>query len=390
MTVTRISTPGNDSSRAPSVSADGRFVAYASLADNLVEQDTNQKMDIFVFDRQDGRTECLTRQADGHSYNATISANGRFVAFVSQAENLVPGDNNGLEDVFVHDRQTGNTWRASVDGQGRQAEGRSGSPAISGDGRFVAFESVASNLVPGDDNAATDVFLRDNWLGETHWISRNGDADSTNPSLSGDGLRVAFQSDATNLVGSRGPGNFETDVYVFDRASGQTILVSQRPDGTPSNGRSTHPVLSGDGQRLAFETTATNLVGEGTRGMGDVLVADLGSRELQLGSVSTQGQSGDRASGDASLSHDGKTLAFSSFAGNLSSDGNDESDIFVRDLALGETRLVSHGAEDANGGSYLPRLSADGASVVFMSLADNLVSGDDNGTWDVYQAPARS
>ena len=161
-TTIRVSAPGNETSRSPSISGDGRFVAFSSLADNLVEGDTNEKMDIFVFDRAQGKLDCLTRGGDGHSFNPVVSANGRFVAFVSQATNLVAGDLNGHEDVFMHDRRTGQTWRASIDSLGREAEGRSGSPALSADGRFLAFESAAENLVPDDTNASRDIFVRDN------------------------------------------------------------------------------------------------------------------------------------------------------------------------------------------------------------------------------------
>ncbi|MEW6281662.1 MAG: hypothetical protein AB1758_23840 [Candidatus Eremiobacterota bacterium] len=381
-TILRVSSPGNETSRSPSISGDGRFVAFSSLADNLVEGDTNDKMDIFVYDRSDGRIECLTRGADGHSFTPVLSANGRFVAFVSQATNLVEGDTNGHEDVFVHDRKTGTTWRASVDSQGRQAEGRSGSPSLSADGRYVAFESSAENLVSGDTNGARDIFLRDNWLQETTRASLGAegvqaDADCSSPSLCADGSRVAFQSEATNL----GCENYETNVYVRDLRGGRTLAASLTGEGGPANGRSYHPVLSGDGRKLAFETTSTNLVTGGSRGMGDVVVRDLDSGRMYLASAP-----GDRASGNASLSHDGGVVAFDSFAANLTpGDTNGESDIFVRHLESGSTVRVGGSA-----GSYLPALSADGKSVAFMSLASDLGPPDDNSTWDVYLAEARA
>lgn len=377
-TVIRVSAPGNETSRSPSISGDGRLVAFCSLADNLVEADDNEKMDIFVYDRSEGRLECLTRGADGHSFNPVVSSNGRFVAFVSQATNLVEGDTNGHEDVFVHDRKTGRTWRGSVDSQGGEAEGRSGSPSLSADGRYLAFESSAANLVPDDTNASRDIFVHDNWLQETRRVSLGedglqADADSSSPSISADGSRVAFQSEATNL----GSENYETNVYVRDRQNGRTLVGSLSPAGEPANGRSTRPALSGDGRKLAFETTATNQVEGGSRGMGDIVLRDLDSGQMALASAP-----GDRASSNASLSFDGSVIAFDSFADNLTpGDQNGESDIFVRELPGGETTRFGGSA-----GSYLPALSSDGKSVAFMSLASDLGPGDDNGTWDVYMA----
>src|SRR5260221_244418 len=166
-------TQGNDNSGdipalAPSISADGRFVAFQSAASNLVAGDTNGRLDIFVRDRRSGTTERVSVATDGTQGNdnsgdwgLSISADGRFVAFISSATNLVSGDTNANNDVFVHDRQSGTTERASVATDGTQANFYSRLPSISADGRFVAFLGNASNLVPGDTNGWADVFVLD-------------------------------------------------------------------------------------------------------------------------------------------------------------------------------------------------------------------------------------
>jgi Tol biopolymer transport system component len=163
---------------ASSISADGRFIAFASYATNLVAGDTNGYMDVFVHDRQTGETTLVSVDSQGLQGNGTsgeniicISADGRFVVFDSLASNLVSGDLNGLEDVFVHDRETGETTLVSVDSQGTQGNGDSFGGSISADGRFVVFDSLASNLVPGGTNGGGDVFMHDRKTGETTIVS---------------------------------------------------------------------------------------------------------------------------------------------------------------------------------------------------------------------------
>src|SRR5438132_6325767 len=160
----------------PALSADGRFVAFVSFAANLVAGDTNGATDVFVHDRQTGTTERVSvasdgTQGDGTSSSSALSADGRFVAYHSAATTLVAGDTNGATDVFVHDRQTGTTERVSVASGGTQGNGISAAPALSGDGRFVAFHSTATNLVAGDTNGAPDVFVHDRQAGTTERVS---------------------------------------------------------------------------------------------------------------------------------------------------------------------------------------------------------------------------
>jgi Tol biopolymer transport system component len=230
----------------PSLSADGRFVAFYSDATNLVTDDTNGFFDIFVHDRQTGTTERVSvdsagaQAIDGDSFHPSLSSDGRFVAFRSSATNLVAGDTNGFNDVFVHDRQTGITERVSVDSAGNQAaDAHSNLPSISADGRFVAFQSKATNLVADDTNGDYDVFVHDRQTGTTERVSvdsAGGQADGSSgwPSVSANGRFVAFHSRATNLV--NGDTNRRVDAFVRDRQSGRTERVSVDSPGRQTDG----------------------------------------------------------------------------------------------------------------------------------------------------------
>ncbi len=191
------------------VSANGRFVAFESAASNLVRGDTNGLLDVFVRDLRTGATRRMSvgragTESNGGSYGPAISANGRFVVFDSDATNLVAGDTNGLTDLFVRDRWRGTTRRVSLGSDGMQADGFSDGPAISANGRFVAFRSDASNLVPGDTNGLPDVFVRDRWNGTTQGISvgrQYFDGASSPPAISANGRFVAFDSDWSDVRG---------------------------------------------------------------------------------------------------------------------------------------------------------------------------------------------
>jgi Tol biopolymer transport system component len=276
----------NSGSFDPSISADGRYVAFVSAATNLVSGDTNNFQDIFVHDRQTGQTTRVSvasdgTQANGHSYAPSISADGRYVAFASLASNLVSGDTNGAWDVFVHDRQTGETTRVSVASDGTQAIGFffGSSPSISADGRYVAFDSWATNLVSGDTNDKPDVFVHDRQTGQTTRVSVSSDGTQANggpgwsgnpSSISADGRYVAFHSYADNLVS--GDTNSATDIFVHDRQTGVTTRVSIASDGTQANGFSASPSISADGRYVAFMSGATNLVSGDTNNDWDVFV----------------------------------------------------------------------------------------------------------------------
>ncbi len=386
----------NSASDSPVTSADGRFVAFESIASNLVSGDTNGLNDIFVHDRQTGATERVSvatggTEANGVSYSAAISADGRFVAFWSNASNLVSGDTNGTSDIFVHDRQTGTTERVSVATGGAEGNGSSTIPAISADGRFVAFVSYATNLVAGDTNGYADVFVHDRQTGTTERVSvatggTQGDNASSDATISPDGRLVAFDSVATNLVGS--DGNSKRDVFVHDRQTGATERVSVATGGAEVNDDSYVPVMSADGRLVAFYSHASNLVSGDTNSKYDVFVHDRQTGTTERVSVATGGT--EAIGGDSyapSISADGRFVAFYSDATNLvSGDTNAAYDVFVRDRQAGTTERVSvaTGGGQANSDSLYLAISADGRFVAFRSNASNLVSGDTNAAYDIF------
>lgn len=267
--------------REPSLSWDGRYVAFWSGHSNLVPGDTNGRADVFVLDRQTGQTQSMSVDSSGNQGNdrseqPSISADGRYVAFWSDADNLVPGDTNGVRDVFVHDRQTGQTERVSVDSAGGQASGSNcDQPAISADGRFVAFRSGAANLVAGDTNADVDVFVHDRQTGQTERANVDSSGAQSNgrgeyPTISGDGRYVAFWSDGDNLI--PGDTNGRPDIFVHDRQTGRTQRVSVDATGAEANGESYEPAISADGRFVTFWSSANNLVSGDLNGQTDVFV----------------------------------------------------------------------------------------------------------------------
>ncbi len=330
------------------------------------------------------------RQANGASFKAAISADGRFVAFESDATNLVLGDTNGVADIFVRDVLTGRTTRASVDSAGKQANGASFNAAISADGRFVAFESDATNLVPGDTIGKRDIFVRDLTTARTTRVSVDSAGRQTNgasfkAAISADGRFVAFESDATNLV--LGDTNGAADIFVRDLLTGRTTRVSVDSLGRQANGASFNAAISADGRFVAFESDATNLVLGDTIGKRDIFVRDLTTSSTTRVSVDSAGGQANGASFNAAISADGRFVAFESNATNLvQGDTNGVADIFVRDLVTGRTTRVSVDSlgRQANGASFNAAISADGRFVAFESDATNLVLGDTTGKRDVF------
>ncbi len=331
---------GDGSSGLPSISSDGRYVAFELAAENLVSGDSNGSMDIFVRDRVNGTTERVSvssdeAEADSWSVHPAISADGRFVAFHSAAENLVGDDTNNTYDVFVRDRVNGTTERASVTSGGVEADhGASAFACISADGRYVGFESWAEDLATGDTNGYEDVLVHDRVGGGTELASvasagAAGDDSSERCSLSGDGRYVTFESLATNLVG--GDTNDTSDVFVHDRAGGTTELVSVTSGGAAGNERSENAFISADGRSIAFYSWAANLVSGDANHHADIFVRDRVSGTTELASVATNGMQGNDSSDHPALSADGRYIVFDTWAWNLvSGDNSSNSDVLIR------------------------------------------------------------
>lgn len=398
---------GNLYSYAIGISAHGRYVVFSSDATNLVPNDTNNQSDAFVRDRFTGVTTRVsvsssgeqaeeTPEGFGGSRAAGISSDGRYVVFRSDASNLVPNDTNGAADVFVHDRVTGLTKRVNVSSSGRQANNWSGFPAISRDGRYVTFTSSASNLVPGDTNGTSDVFIRDRSLHRTRRVSisglgRQANGFSEESALSTHGRYVAFTSGASNLV--PGDTNHLADVFIHDRRTGTTRRVSvsskeRQGSGSPTNTGANGPAISGDGRYVAFHSDDSNLVPGDTNRAFDIFVRDTLAGKTRRVSVSTDGQQADQESlGPAGISADGRFVVFASLATNLvANDANDITDVFIRDREAHVTILGSLGADGAQGndGSVPGALSADDRYLVFSSWAGNLVPVDVSPGPDVF------
>jgi Tol biopolymer transport system component len=356
---------GKRTSAEPAISGNGRYVAFASHASNLVPGDINNRMDVFVRDLATGVTRIASLGAGGvqgnfRSTQPAISADGRYVAFTSDATNLVPGDTNGWPDVFVRDTLAGTTTRVSVSTTGVQADHDSAAPAISADGRYVAFVSGATTLVPGDTNGTSDVFVHDTVTGTTERVSIGAPTFADSPDLSADGRYVSYVSG--------------TDVFVRDRTAGVTTWVSEGANGT-----CTQSTISADGRYVVFVSEATNLVPTDPEPGPDVLIRDLVTGTTRKVSDRTDPRPGSYAA-EPDVSATGRFVAFVM----TTADGGLH--IYRRDLVTGITRLVSVAPDGTPGNlpSADPSISATGGRVAFTSAATNLTAGDTNGFEDIF------
>lgn len=441
--------PANgDSFSTPAITPDGRFVAFQSDGTNLVAGASSGFSDIYVRDTchnaSAGCTPSTVRVsvstngtlADGNSRRPSVSANGRYVAFDSSATNLVPGDSNGsqgsltgLADVFVRDTCIGapagcspSTTRVSVATDGTESNNDSRRPSISADGRFVVFNSGATNLVSGDNNGFGDIFLRDTCVGASTACSPStmlvsvtaggsqGNGASGLQSISPDMRYVAFLSTASNLVA--GDTNSQSDYFVRDICLGAalgcsptTSRVSVATDGTQANDLGDlEPTISAQGRFVAFTSHATNLVAADTNSLADIIVRDTCATAPSgctpstfRASVAADGSQATQGSEAPSMSATGRLIAFASLATNLIPGGTTSpKTIFVRDTCFGVTSgcvpttvLIARapdGSQD-NGVSEFPAISGDGHWVAFLSNSTNLVPGSSNGRVQTLLAP---
>ena len=382
-------------SSSSAVSADGRYVVFTSGSANLTIGDTNGLSDVFLRDLQTGLTTRVSISSDGVQANndsgdPSISADGRYIAFNSKATNLVAGDMNGWEDIFIYDTQTALTKRVSVASNGTESNQGSFEPSISADGRYIAFWSRATNLVAGDTNGWHDVFVHDTQTAVTKRVSvasngTQGNKPSSYPFISGNGNHVVFYSEAMNLV--TGDTNGREDVFMHNLQSGVTTRVSVDSNGMQANGRSIKPSISADGLNIVYESAATNLVAGDTNAKFDVFLLNLQTGIVTRVSVDSNGLQSNNDSSDAFISANGRYIVFDSGSTNLvSGDTNGHPDVFVRDMQLGTTTRVSLSSNGTQGNnlSYSPSISGDGQYTVFSSSATNLISGDTNGLTDIF------
>jgi Tol biopolymer transport system component len=310
-----------------------------------------------------------------------MSGDGQFVAFASLGSNLSPSDANNQSDVFLRDRSAGTTTRVSVGTGGSDADGSSYRPSISGDGSFVAFCSRASNLVADDTNGVADAFLWERTTGAITRIPVPGTTQAASDgclsvSADNDGGVVAFSAVTGGTAG----------VFVYDRASGSTTAVTDGADGPSGTGG---VAISGDGGVVIFDSLADNLVDNDTNRSRDVFARDRAAGTMSRVSVRSSGSQlpGDSGASGVGVSRDGRFAVFGSTArGVVQGDTNGFEDVFRRDLTSGETTIVSVNATDlsANNPSYSPAVNADGSQVVYTSLATNVVTGDGNRQPDVF------
>lgn len=391
----------NADSEEPSISSDGRYIAFLSAASNLVAGDLNAVEDIFVHDRDSGITERVSvasdgTEADDTSFTASLSADGNFVAFGSYATNLVGGDTNGVSDVFVRDRVNDLTERVSVDSSGNEADDESMYVAISSDGRYVAFMSRATNLdsVTPDTNGVSDIFVHDRDSGTTERVSVDSAGNEANGpsffvSISSDGQIVAFTSAASNLVA--GDTNNLTDIFVHDRQTGTTELVIGPAEfDTDSGIIIVEPVISPDGLFVGFRSADDDLVAGDSNNSFDTFQIERDNASITRSSVSSSGVEGNSDSGNPSFSSDNRFVVFSSLATNLvSQDTNGLEDVFIHDHDDGLTKRISLSVncEEGNNGSFQAVVSGDGLTVAFTSAASNLVASDSNSAFDIFIRP---
>lgn len=403
--VTRVSVAGDGSqsngySDWPTLSSDGRYIAFYSLGSNLVAGDSNGFTDAFVRDVQTGTIRRVSVSSSGvqsnaDSHDTVISGNGRHISFISLSTNLVPQtDTANSYDVFVHDLETGTTTAVSVSlnnelgTSGRNSYHQS----ISVDGRYIAFNSSRGNMVAGDTNLRSDIFVRDMQTNTMRRVSvgpngiqSNGDSFYTN--MSDDGRYITFHSSASNLVA--GDTNGRIDIFVHDIQTGVTSRASLASGGVQSqNGDSLYPAISGDGRYVAFRSLANNLVPGDTNAKWDIFLHD---RQTGITSLVSAPAGGGFANGDslkAALSQDGRYVTYDSYASNLvSGDTNGQGDVFVRDTQLGTTTRVSvasSGGQALGGEAMYPSITPNGQYVIFTSFATNMVAGDTNGVADIF------
>ena len=389
-------TKGNDESYPGSISADGTRVAFSSRASNLDPAATDGTENVYVKDLASGDLVLVSVteggiSGDNNSTTPSLSADGAVVAFQSDAENLHPASSPEAGEIYLKDLTTGQLSIVSAGDDGTTGNLDSWAPSISADGTMVAFYSFASNLDPADTDLFSDVYVKNVVTGELTLVSAGddgtkGDLDSNSPSISADGTKVAFSSQASNLDPADTDSIF--DIYVKDLVTGDLDLVSTADDGTKADRSSFGAQLSPDGGVLGFISQANNLdPSDTTDDILDAYVKDLATGAVTLISTADNGPKGNGQTDSLSLSNDGTRVVFQSASTNLDpADTDPFHDVYLKDLVTGDLSLVSTADDGTKGNSHSSNsvLSADGTLLAFASIADNLDPADPDLLADVY------
>lgn len=376
------------------ISADGRYVAFSTYDSNVLDDGAGGG--VFLKDFETGTLIRVSTSSSGVAAwggeYPSISDDGRYVAFQSYDPNLLPGNDSGQTQIYVKDLQTGAVYRASSDSNGNAANGYSSIAYISPDGRYVAFGSNADNLVEGDNNGVTDIYLKDLQTGTITRVTVGMDGGDSNGEssdwgvVSAGGRYVAFETDASNLVA--GDTNNQNDVFLKDMVTGTVRILSRAADGGVANEASFVPSISPDGRYIVFDSEASNLVAGDTNGKDDVFLFDTQTESLTLISTNADGVQGNGHSLSPVVSDDGRFVAFRSYATNFGLAGDTvTSSLFVKDVVTGEVVCLSVTPDGtpSTGWSYNIGISGDGHYITFSSEADDLVPNDTNGSSDVFR-----
>ncbi len=413
MRITEIpATQPNGHSGFPVMTADGRFVVFSSASNTMVEGDANHQSDVFIYDHNDDSIELVSVSSSEVQGNANsgggdieqfsdVSSDGRFVVFASGASNLVAGDTNSSTDIFVRDRNLGTTERVNVSSSGQQADDfySNNSASISDDGRYVAFVSDAPNLVAGDTNGGFDVFVRDRLLSTTVRVSVQSDGDEVgyatfnSAAISDNGQYVVFESNSDQLVPE--VSNNIGHVFRHNMGNGVTELVSKNVSNVVGNNNSNSVSVSADGNLVAFISTATNLIASDTNGLSDVFIKNMTDGSVDIASVTSSGAQNTSPGTSvtaAFISADGAYISFVTDSDTLASgDSNYIADVLVHhNVPLGSTVLMSISASgtqaDWPGVERISKPANSGNAIAFSTQADDILGDtiDTNGKYDVF------
>ena len=402
--VTLVSAAGDGTSadataQRPSVSADGRYVVFESRATNLLAGVTGVQSHIFRKDLATGTIELVSstagtnpEQGNQWSFLAQISDDGRYVSFVSHATNLVAGDANLRSDVFRKDMVTGEVKLVSVLADGTQGNNSVDTAQMSGDGRYVVFDSYATNLVAGDVNGSSDVFIKDLITGDLTRVSAKSDGSGSNggsyyPQISANGRYVVFTSEATDLATGADNGFYQ--VFRKDLVTGEIVLVSRAGNAGPQGSEdSDNASISADGRYVIFESYADNLVAGDTNEATDIFRKDLLTGDIVRLTSPFAARGFEEANRDTMSGHvsgNGNFLVFQSSATNLVEDVFGSLSVFRKNLNTGAIERVAFSLDDMPAGGQFSEITDDGRYVVFESSASNLVTGDVNGAVDIFR-----